>query len=472
MGVTRSTGGPALAVLAGVVLVALVVLLLATRSPTPVPGRGGLLDEDAALVSSGSLTVTEDGTVIDSLHVTGSISVQADDVTIVRSLVTNDGMHSIRVFDGAVGTMVRDTTVRCTGARTNGLVFGGYRAERVATEGCRNDFMSSESHPATVVDSTVDGVPFALDAGGPVPAAEPPRPAVPGTTSPARPRPPSGDPGRAGAATGGTADAAGRAAVISGAGPRASVEEAVSPDEARERLLATGLLERVRVTGMLDLSGVSRGYVVRDVVVDARGAPYGIRTMAGSGVVGRPAGPQLLEHVEVHGASSAGLFLADAVVRGADVWGSIDGIKAEGGVEVHESWLHDQSWVEGAHADAIQIRSGQGQLFSRNVVEARYGSAAVAGERAGQNSNAGLQTGSLTGEVSARFLGNWWDGGHYAVRMGDTGPPLLDYQFRDNRFGRTSTYGPVVGDRHAPSGFGGARLDRTNVWDDDGDPLP
>lgn len=148
---TRQTTARVVAALAtgAVVLGSIIAAPGATAASVGVPA--GTL-----LTVSDSITVTKAGTVIDAKHVKGTINVQADNVTIRNTKVTYGGYHSIRIYDGADGTRIVDSTVECTSSKTNGIVFGGYTAERVALTGCRNDFML----PATVIASSVDGQPF------------------------------------------------------------------------------------------------------------------------------------------------------------------------------------------------------------------------------------------------------------------------------------------------------------------------
>lgn len=124
------------------------------------------------LTESRSITVTKPGTVIDAMHVRGTIAVKADNVTIRNTEVSFTGYHSIRIYDGFDGTRIENTTVNCDGPRTNGIVFGNYTADSVALNDCRNNFMSSDSNPATVTNSTIDGVPYSTNPT-PEPTPEP-----------------------------------------------------------------------------------------------------------------------------------------------------------------------------------------------------------------------------------------------------------------------------------------------------------
>lgn len=138
-------------------LMAVVVLTSATAYAQ---GLGKEPRAAAARTASGSLTITHDGTVVDSLDVHGSLDIKANDVTIRNTRITYGGYHAVRIYPGAVGTRIIDSSVECLRDRTNGIVFGGYTAIRVAVDGCRNDFMGSATNPAVIVDSTVDGRPY------------------------------------------------------------------------------------------------------------------------------------------------------------------------------------------------------------------------------------------------------------------------------------------------------------------------
>lgn len=258
--------------------------------------------------------------------------------------------------------------------------------------------------------------------------------------------------------------------VIDQAGPRYALTETISSAEAKSRILGTGRLEGVIINGSLDLKDVSRDYIISDFRIKTSGS-YGLRTKIGYSGVTPPTGKQVVQHCEISGATSANLYISHVTVKHCDVWGGIDNVKAGDKVEMYANYLHDQSWVDGAHADAIQIQYGDDSLFHWNVIDARYGDSSIAGARAGGMSNAGLQMGSMTRDSSARWHDNWFNGGHYTVRLGTSGPPLIDHQWRNNKFGRDFTYGPVAGTRTHSTTYGGVRFDSSNVWEDTGDPV-
>lgn len=89
----------------------------------------------------GSVTVSEDGAVIDALRVSGSVTVDADDVTIRRSLIRNNGLYAIRVLSGHRGLLVEDVEIDGAARGSAAVCCSGYTLRRVnvhdVTEGPR-----------------------------------------------------------------------------------------------------------------------------------------------------------------------------------------------------------------------------------------------------------------------------------------------------------------------------------------------
>ncbi len=94
------------------------------KPPAPTPSTGkpgasntGVPDGTALTVHNGDITVTQDGTVIDSLDVRGKILVKADNVTIRRSLIRGGAASSgnnvlIASWWGNTNLRVEDSTLR------------------------------------------------------------------------------------------------------------------------------------------------------------------------------------------------------------------------------------------------------------------------------------------------------------------------------------------------------------------------
>ena len=85
-------------------------------APGSFPGAGNTgVPAGKSLKSSGSVRVTKAGTVIDGLDVKGDINVEADNVTIKNTRVTNGGYWGIIQRDGASGLKIVDSEVRGNG---------------------------------------------------------------------------------------------------------------------------------------------------------------------------------------------------------------------------------------------------------------------------------------------------------------------------------------------------------------------
>jgi len=88
---------------------------------------------------SGNITITEDGTVIDSINLTGCVNVVASNVTIRRSRITCSGSNAaVWQFSGRSGLLVEDTEI--IGATSNPAGAGiwaadAYTARRVEIRG-------------------------------------------------------------------------------------------------------------------------------------------------------------------------------------------------------------------------------------------------------------------------------------------------------------------------------------------------
>jgi hypothetical protein len=75
------------------------------------------------LTASGTITVTTPGTVIDAKNVTGSIFVNANDVTIENTKVTMDGGYfGIRVADGVTGTKILHSEITTPNGGYTGIL--------------------------------------------------------------------------------------------------------------------------------------------------------------------------------------------------------------------------------------------------------------------------------------------------------------------------------------------------------------
>lgn len=78
------------------------------------------------LQPSGSITVTQDGSVVEGLHVTGEIKIAANNVTIRNTLVRTDTpTYPIHVTDGVTGALIEHVEVDNMGSTGKGIYFDG-----------------------------------------------------------------------------------------------------------------------------------------------------------------------------------------------------------------------------------------------------------------------------------------------------------------------------------------------------------
>jgi hypothetical protein len=113
-----------------------------TTAPAPARPSGGFPDASTTgyragsnLAPAGSMTVTENGKVLENLHITGTVTIEADNVTIRNSLIDNTGTYPIRTTNGNTGLLVEDTEINGNG-QGNVAVYGGeYTLRRVNVHG-------------------------------------------------------------------------------------------------------------------------------------------------------------------------------------------------------------------------------------------------------------------------------------------------------------------------------------------------
>jgi hypothetical protein len=90
-----------------------------------------------SLTTSGSITVTTDGAVIENLDITGSITVLANNVTIRKVRLTSGDYYPIRYFDyNNTGLLVEDSEIiGLSGDVTSAIAFQHYTARRLNIHG-------------------------------------------------------------------------------------------------------------------------------------------------------------------------------------------------------------------------------------------------------------------------------------------------------------------------------------------------
>ncbi|MGC5616769.1 right-handed parallel beta-helix repeat-containing protein [Georgenia sp. Z1491] len=103
----------------------------------PPPTRADFPDETTTgvpegieLEESGSLTIDEDGAVVEGLEITGTVTVEADDVTIRNTRILNTGHFPIRVSGGS-NLVVEDSEIDGQGRADAAVAFSSYTLRRV-----------------------------------------------------------------------------------------------------------------------------------------------------------------------------------------------------------------------------------------------------------------------------------------------------------------------------------------------------
>ncbi|HMQ09064.1 MAG TPA: fibronectin type III domain-containing protein [Candidatus Nanoperiomorbaceae bacterium] len=262
----------------------------------------------------------------------------------------------------------------------------------------------------------------------------------------------------------------------------------LSATQALNELRENGTLSRVTVTGTFGLSGSDGiNWVIEDCRFEG-GNSYAIRGYTSGGaftgsltqrpvfryceVVGRAA------HSDGANNSSACIYGDDMIFDHTDIYGGVDGIKARNRLEVRSSWVHDLDRPSGAHCDAVQIVSGVGSVFVGSRFDAYIGYCSDGSSvPSGDTASGMLQTGSVTGDISALWEHNWFAGGHYTVR-GAGSDSRVEYTFRNNHFMRFGT-SVILGIANLPPNrygatYGGVTTDEiweNNVWDDTEEPV-
>lgn len=114
--------------------------------PRPGPDTTGV-PPGVVLRPSDSITVEDDGAVIEGLDIDGTITVLANDVTIRNVRITTGDYYPIRYFDNDnTGLLVEDTEiVGLSGNVTSAIAFANYTARRVNAHGMADGFKADSN---------------------------------------------------------------------------------------------------------------------------------------------------------------------------------------------------------------------------------------------------------------------------------------------------------------------------------------
>ncbi|MGH3648183.1 MAG: right-handed parallel beta-helix repeat-containing protein [Micromonosporaceae bacterium] len=397
------------------------------------------------IAESGNLVITKPGTVVDGQIVRGYLHIKADNVRVKNTEVRYAGAHSIRIFDGADGTVIEDSVVRCGADRTNGLVFGNYTAVRVHVYGCRRGFMYSATAPATIVDSYWNGKP--VRAGDPVgeqPAPSPSPTPTPGGSHTAPGPSPSSTPGGTPPTYAGWPNAS-NTGVPSGKSLKSSGSLTITT--------AGRVIDGLNINGCVDVK--ADNVVIRNSRISCDRTTFAIRTWDGASNL-------LVEDSEIDGEDkvSAALCCGHYTLRRVEIRNVEDGPRLASKTRVYDSWIHDLSRLPGSHNDALQTTGAEDIIVRHNTLEAYNTST-------NDPMNAAIMLGSTTGPAVRNMLveHNLFTGGNYTINFR---PDITcsNVVFRNNTFVDNARYGPVAG--HSASGVTWAA---SNVWKHNGQPV-
>lgn len=109
--------------------------------PRPGPTNTGV-PGGIELVPSGSITIDEDGAIIEGLDIEGEVTILADDVTIRNCRIRSGDYYPIRYFDeGNTGLVVEDSEIEgLSEAVTAAISFTDYTARRLNVHGGADGF--------------------------------------------------------------------------------------------------------------------------------------------------------------------------------------------------------------------------------------------------------------------------------------------------------------------------------------------
>lgn len=129
----------------------------------PEPPAGDFPTEDTTgvpdgvtLSPSGTVTITKDGTVVDGLHVTGRILIEADNVTVRNTLVeTKTDLYPIHVRSGSTNALIEDVEVDNLGGTGIGVFFQGSGTLRRADIHSAEDGIRIQASNVKIADSYI-----------------------------------------------------------------------------------------------------------------------------------------------------------------------------------------------------------------------------------------------------------------------------------------------------------------------------
>ncbi|MEV4626249.1 hypothetical protein AB0J90_08155 [Micromonospora sp. NPDC049523] len=417
--------GPLLVVVIGICLAVVIGTgyLIVTLAG---PGRGD------------PLVLDQPNTVLWGQTIDRPIEIAADHVTLRRITIRAGGAAAVRIRDGVRNTVIEDTRIDCADNRTDGIVPGGYSAVRVRVDGCRQPFEQRDDAPATILDSTANGRPFARQDRKPATAV--PSPLDFGTD------PPTGE-----SVTGAPTPMSYWPGPENTGVPAGTVLRPSSSLDLREPGMVVSNLD---ITGCVTVR--AKNVTIRNSRITCDSSTFSIRTYD-------TASDLVVENVEINGMgkNSAAVCCANYTLRRVNIHHVVDGPRLSANTAIVDSWIHDLTRLPDSHNDTLQTTGGSNIVVRHNRLEPHDADTK-------DPSNACIMIGSTTSDSVDNLLveENYCNGGNYSIGVRDdlVGSNIV---IRGNRFGRDFRFGVI-----ARSDQAGITWDRaSNVWFDSGQPV-
>ncbi|MFY1672953.1 hypothetical protein ACN27G_23825 [Plantactinospora sp. WMMB334] len=391
-------------------------------------------------VRAAPLVLDQPATVLWGQTVNRPIEVAADNVTIRRVKIRTGGSAAIVIRVGVTGTLIEETEIRCTSARTDGVTPGGYSALRVRVNGCRQAFRQTDDNPATIVDSHQDGRPYrggAPSSPGPIPNPDPDS-----AMADEPPYAPAGAPP--------TPITYWPSAATTGVPAGTALRNSGSLSLRKAGQVVSGL----NIVGCVTVAAANVQILRSKITCNS--TTYSIRTLSGTSNL-------LIQDVEINGMgrNSASICCSDYTLRRANIYNMIDGPRLSSNTRVYDSYIHSLNRVAGSHNDILQSTGGNNILVQHNTLLSYK-------PETGDPFNSCLTIGSETAPslTNLTYQDNYCNGGNYSIGIS---PRLVgsNILFRNNKYGRDYRYGVASGWNRA-----GVTWERaTNVYFDNGQPV-
>ena len=189
------------------------------------------------------------------------------------------------------------------------------------------------------------------------------------------------------------------------------------------------VIEGVVINGSINIQ--ADNVTLRNFVIRSDGL-YGINVRSGTGHV--------FEDGLIHGPRSSGILGGDFTARRLEITHTgADGIKARRNFVIENSWMHSLGYIDGAHADGIQMVGGDegNGIIRYNFFDMRN-DVPIPGENRNYAASQCIIIQTNNGSIDDILIkGNWFDGAGFQVLINernDNGAPT-NITITENIFG-------------------------------------